>query len=62
MDWQPIETAPKDGTVILIGAHLGIDIGLWADWLNGWIDEAQSGYHDPNWPTHWMPLPNPPSA
>lgn len=62
MSWQPIETAPRNGTWVLLR----------------WIDEVQfeqiskgafhTGYrywHCPFCmpdlePTHWMPLPEPP--
>jgi hypothetical protein len=56
-DWQPIETAPKDGTWVLSwGAHHGIGIarhnGLFAHMtgVSGWDGS-----------THWQPLPDPPS-
>lgn len=56
--WKPIETAPKDGTRILLNIDHGkhgdaVWTGLWAD---GWI----VSYGKPeNTPTHWMPLPKP---
>lgn len=60
--WQPIETAPKDGTEVLVTkpgytmAVAGFDYGEWRDAGDmGW-----GGYCDVE-PTHWMPLPNPPS-
>jgi hypothetical protein len=65
-DWQPIETAPKDGTDVLITdgedyavAHFDTvrHEPCWRDcgdmgWA-GMIDEE---------PTHWMPLPPAPGA
>lgn len=70
--WQPIETAPKDGTYILVGNAAG-------SWVAKYLPVFQSGFkpdnpwasmmlnhdHLPDWqssnPTHWMPLPAPPS-
>jgi len=70
--WQPIETAPKDGTAILVYDE-GAALVTWevyrrhqeehADWclMDSWQDE-QGGYSTVNHPTHWMPLPEPPAA
>lgn len=71
MDWQPIETAPKDGRGIL--AWFGKDVGVHQVAWTGYYDDlkmwcvddgkhgpyALRGYNDP-YPTHWMPLPPPP--
>ena len=75
MEWQPIETAPRDGTDIIIAeirfknskADYGeIDIGSWEEDRNG-ADEFgdsyfcwMSNYGRVEEPTHWMPLPPPP--
>lgn len=76
MKWQPIETAPRDGTYILVtnGRANGA-------WVAHCLPVAVSGYrfgqpwrsvmlnhdhlskgarHLP--PTHWMPLPTPPQG
>ncbi len=61
--WQPIETAPKDGTIVLLAGEFDypgdwrIKMGFWAadddDWRLCWA----------SWPpTHWMPLPEAPDA
>jgi hypothetical protein len=51
-DWQPIETAPKDGTVIRIRQ------GRWsphhARWKDGYWQSIE--YTGTQHPTHWMPL------
>lgn len=72
-DWQPISTAPKDGTtVMLTGSYwvvagwfshsdfLGPDakLGAWVDGDPRHDGRALKGDHAP---THWMPLPEPPA-
>lgn len=61
--WQPIESAPKDGTEILLYCPTSeVFVGIYcAGWGRGW---APRFYDDtPDFiPTHWMPLPDPPSA
>ena len=62
--WQPIETAPKDGTQILLWIR-GIEprprIGYWAErgCDSGWYG-LQSQHAYGVIVTHWMPLPGPP--
>ena len=64
--WQPIETAPKDGTRILLfvppyGAstgHYSPARSNWGEKASLWI--AHAVLNKEAAPTHWMPLPEPP--
>ena len=68
-EWQPIETAPKDGATILLYFPKGywaddrdIAIGFWSDgdWYSGEADSTpMTGFG--SFPSHWMPLPEPPT-
>ena len=57
-EWRPIETAPKDGSYVLLSnrASAGMYIGCWVASMSEWIDEIG------NWldPTDWQSLPPPP--
>ena len=66
--WRPIETAPKDGTKILLGKIAGhpdhptalwwATSGFWSDKWGNWNDGIEpAGLASP---THWQPLPEPP--
>ena len=61
-DWQPIETAPKDGRRI-IAATPSYTEPLILYWMNynglaAWWDWDLDSYTDV---THWQPLPDPPT-
>lgn len=72
--WRPIETAPKDGTLVLlvqpwrrtaIGSYridqMAHDAG--PTWLADDYDEYSTGYAStPLAPAYWMPLPAPPKG
>lgn len=68
--WRPIETAPKDGTAILlycddhVSAEFGSVIGFWSEDDGGdwYASEAHSSplFWASDRPTHWQPLPEPP--
>jgi hypothetical protein len=57
-NWQPIASAPKDETRVLL-AKVGNPSLHTAFWRGG-IWNCGGGFYF-NSPTHWMPLPNPPS-
>jgi len=67
-DWQPIETAPKDGTAILgfIPSRGGYVADQrvanlhWTNWGNGEWEFTNSGHKCFDPVTHWQPLPIPP--
>lgn len=59
--WQPIKTAPKDGTYVLgYGPHetRGYYVDAIHFYLGRFTIEWMSGFGSP---THWMPLPAPPT-
>lgn len=65
MTWQPIETAPKDESVLLLMDD-EVFSGFYSD--GGFWVFPYAGYHgcgccgDTNdQPTHWMPLPELPT-
>lgn len=59
-DWQPIETAPRDGTWLLLTGEGHVGAGLWL--FGEWRDLGDIGWGGMTEPTitHWMPLPEPP--
>ena len=61
--WRDIETAPKDGTKILLwpGYLMGGDpmTGWWARLARKWVSAGEPFEVAP---THWRPLPAPPAA
>ena len=71
MEWQDIETAPKDGEEILCGRFTGdaraMREGFMSvDWyrtkgVGGATFDGFGHFNNSSWPpTHWMPLPSPP--
>lgn len=63
--WQPIETAPKDGTEVLVtNAQSGAaSVVLWNDGdpMVGWMS-LDGPIYDMYFFSHWMPLPEPPET
>jgi hypothetical protein len=61
-NWQPIDTAPRDGREILLRSEHGVTYGGWVSDLNrnedyldyeGWwsVDCTEKPF------THWLPVP-----
>jgi hypothetical protein len=69
LQWQPIETAPRDGTPILArekgaGPAVYMMCAMWSgSELEGWRIPGARGWTNARWfhPTHWMHLPPPPA-
>lgn len=63
MEWQPIETAPRDGTPILAW-NGGVFVVYWeSDPGSWWVYDPpcdERAVWNVKQPTHWMPLPPPP--
>ncbi|MBN3270161.1 hypothetical protein CUR95_24175 [Bordetella bronchiseptica] len=72
--WKPIESAPKDGTTVILGRDMGAfgfirGYGYFAGtegaFVSGWVSK---GFCEPHGnlglanPTHWQPLPAAPGA
>lgn len=70
-EWQSIETAPKDGTWILLaflgahhaGARSRVAYGMWSAQGSEWVGHFEGTAMMRLVPaSHWMPLPAPPSS
>lgn len=68
-DWMPIESAPKDGTEIILGHANSVWFDQWIADLEFEVREGEGGcwmmcdqWSDPEIPTHWMPAPALPNA
>lgn len=64
--WQPIETAPKDGTDVLLWAavpgtkdYIAVS-GYFDEMDDAWTGAVNSIYGPFVNPTHWMHIPTPP--
>jgi len=64
--WQPIETAPKDGTCVLLLCPHGQYVSWWdTEPIEWWM--VSDNKFEPRpirgaAPTHWQPLPAPPGS
>lgn len=71
--WQPIETAPKDGTPVLCALYYNNDRSYWGQLVICWDDHNHIWTDGVGWeqnlideptetPLFWMPLPDPPTS
>ena len=72
LNWNLIETAPKDGTHILLWDGAKRVLAFWGEYENGWMvpwedDNLLSSAHNNEGeyaqvrnPSHWIPLPEAP--
>ena len=76
-DWQPIDTAPKDGSVLVFGLPSDLIINndkllsfsspvittaYWDDIDDSFVLTGGTWLGPFIEPTHWMPLPTPPES
>jgi hypothetical protein len=77
MNWQPIETAPKDGTRVLLALSdrdedergkdfygSGVVIGFWDEHYQngeGWLIDREEQFAGWCDPTDWQPVPDMPA-
>lgn len=69
-NWQPIETAPRDGTRVVVWGVAVAEVGdgsndtpvaMDAAWEHNRFRVTATTYYSLDvYPTHWMPLPAPP--
>ena len=71
MEWMPIETAPRDVHILIAHHHKNkwrgaVRVGFFHSDYNGHKDvvteDGRAGWLIQPMPTHWMPLPAPPTA
>jgi len=70
MDWLPIESAPKDGTRILIARPGYVGEASWIRFdgsedsyaREGWVGRGLTSWTGSDAPTVWQPIPAPPNA
>lgn len=61
-DWRPIETAPRDGTAVLLWYKQKSHVAAYwvsSPWNGMWVS-GTVGFLDCDNFTHWRPLPAPP--
>lgn len=69
-EWRPLETCPRDGTIIIIGSETNVYVAFWKQewsWRKFRVEKsfhALWGLHErpegeSDNATHWMPFPEP---
>lgn len=69
--WRTIDSAPKDGTKVLLWTHYGADVGWYFHTQSLNVLTGKASFEHMGWstgslqigslePTHWMPLPKAP--
>lgn len=60
--WQPIKTAPRDGTRIIAwcGDYADVCFIPYAYGEDRWMTDSRISFGGWEEPTHWMPLPDKP--
>ncbi len=62
--WEPIKTAPMDGTHIFVSDGFFMRMAFWSPTQKRWVD-FNKGFDEIKdlsfTPTHWMPIPDPPN-
>ena len=61
-EWRTIDSAPKDGTAIILYGAKGRYKVLVAKWDANWKAWQSEPGKWTAYPTHWMPLPAPPGS
>jgi hypothetical protein len=57
-EWQPIETAPKDDTIILVVWLNRVQMAWWNESFHQWQEYPDGDFAiDDDELTHWMKLP-----
>lgn len=59
MQWQPIETAPRDDSRILVVWYGLVEIATWNTAQQNWQEWPDGDFDNGGEVTLWMPLPDP---